>query len=93
MNSRLWDFRNAMLISFTLRRSSWPSLFISPAGLSSELHVDAFASHFFMVLLEGRKRWTFFPAEAVPHLRPALEQPDGIDPVFNVHKEKLKGML
>ena len=41
----------------TLYRDSWPSLFIAPKGLCSELHVDAFGSNFWMALFEGRKRW------------------------------------
>ena len=35
---------------------SWPSLFIAPVGITSELHVDAFGSNFWMALFEGRKR-------------------------------------
>lgn len=41
----------------TLYHDSWPSLFIAPKGLCSELHVDAFGSNFWMALFEGRKRW------------------------------------
>ena len=41
----------------SLYQDSWPSLFIAPAGLTSELHVDAFGSNFWMALFEGRKRW------------------------------------
>ena len=37
-------------------RDSWPSLFVAPAGLTSELHVDSFGSNFWMALLEGKKR-------------------------------------
>lgn len=40
----------------TLYKDSWPSLFIAPAGLISELHVDAFGSNFWMALFEGKKR-------------------------------------
>lgn len=40
----------------SLYRDSWPSLFISPAGITSELHVDAFGSNFWMVLFQGKKR-------------------------------------
>ena len=40
----------------SLYRDSWPSLFIAPAGITSELHVDAFGSNFWMALFEGRKR-------------------------------------
>ena len=40
----------------SLYRDSWPSLFIAPAGITSELHIDAFGSNFWMALFEGRKR-------------------------------------
>ena len=40
----------------SLYHKSWPSLFIAPAGITSELHVDAFSSNFWMALFEGKKR-------------------------------------
>lgn len=40
----------------SLYRDSWPSLFIAPKGLHSDLHVDAFGSNFWMALFQGRKR-------------------------------------
>lgn len=40
----------------SLYQNSWPSLFIAPAGLHSDLHVDAFGSNFWMALFKGRKR-------------------------------------
>lgn len=40
----------------SLYHDSWPSLFIAPAGITSELHVDAFSSNFWMALFEGKKR-------------------------------------
>ena len=43
--------------SESLYRDSWPSLFVAPAGVTSELHVDAFGSNFWMALFEGRKRY------------------------------------
>lgn len=46
-----------------LYRDTWPSLFIGPADSSCGLHVDTFGSHFWCALLDGRKRWAFFPAE------------------------------
>jgi histone arginine demethylase JMJD6 len=42
--------------------------------------VDAFASHFWMFLFEGRKKWTFFSKEDVNRLRPVYA--DSMDPVF-----------
>jgi hypothetical protein len=41
----------------SLYRDSWPSLFVAPAGITSELHVDAFGSNFWMALFQGRKRY------------------------------------
>lgn len=52
---------------FMIQRA-WPSLFVGPKGSSSALHVDSLASHFWMGLLEGRKRWRFFPHAHRPFL-------------------------
>lgn len=75
------DFLKKMKDS-SLYRHSWPSLFIAPAGITSELHVDAFGSNFWMALFEGKKRWVFFPASDVPYLYP--EYHHSLDPVFDV---------
>jgi len=40
----------------SLYKDSWPSLFIAPQGLHSDLHVDAFGSNFWMALFQGTKR-------------------------------------
>ena len=40
----------------TQYQDSWPSLFVAPAGLRSETHVDAFGSNFWMALFQGSKR-------------------------------------
>ena len=61
-------------------RDVWPSLFVAPAGLRSDLHVDAFGSHFWMALFEGRKRWTFFRPEDTPWLQPSFAA--GTEPSF-----------
>jgi hypothetical protein len=45
-------------------REAWPSIFVGPRGSSSALHVDSFASHFFMYLIAGRKHWRLFPRAA-----------------------------
>ncbi|KAL3877711.1 hypothetical protein ACJMK2_035376 [Sinanodonta woodiana] len=66
----------------SLYKDSWPSLFIAPAGLTSELHVDAFASNFWMALFQGRKRWVFFDPVDLPLLYPRYEH--SFDPVFDV---------
>ena len=47
--------------SGSLYQDSWPSLFIAPGGLKSELHIDTFGSNFWMALFEGRKRYEFQP--------------------------------
>ena len=66
------------------RRNSWPSLFLAPsAAVGSALHVDAFASHFWMFLFEGKKRWTFFPRSAVNRLEPVYAE--SMDPVFEAN--------
>ena len=67
----------------SLYRDSWPSLFIAPAGAVSQLHVDAFASSFWMALMEGEKRWTFFPPSDLPLLYPTYQH--SMDPVFAVN--------
>ena len=65
-----------------LYHSSWPSLFVAPSGVKSHLHVDAFASNFWMVLLEGRKKWTFYHKDFMAHLEPIYDA--SLDPVFNL---------
>ena len=42
-------------------RDSWPSLLIGPQGSQSALHVDNYETHFYMILLAGRKKWRVFP--------------------------------
>ena len=63
-----------------LYRDSWPSLFIGAAGTQSKLHIDSFGSHFWMLLISGRKRWVFYPAADVPLLYPSYDH--SFDPVF-----------
>ncbi|XP_061191291.1 bifunctional arginine demethylase and lysyl-hydroxylase JMJD6-like [Saccostrea echinata] len=65
----------------SLYRDSWPSLFVAPAGLCSELHVDAFGSNFWMAVFQGSKRWVFFPRSDLPLLYP--QYPNSMDPVFD----------
>ena len=65
-----------------LYRQSWPSLFISAKGSLSELHVDAFASNFWMYLFQGRKRWTFFDPKYTNSLGPKYYE--SLDPVFEL---------
>ncbi|XP_048575954.1 F-box protein At1g78280 isoform X1 [Nematostella vectensis] len=54
----------------SLYKDTWPSLFIAPAGLVSDLHVDGFGSNFWMALFQGRKKWTFFNKSDLPLLYP-----------------------
>ena len=62
--SRYWYRRSFVSGDFLQRtasgsyyQDSWPSLFIAPAGIRSDLHVDAFGSNFWMALFQGRKRY------------------------------------
>lgn len=41
-------------------RHSWPSLFIGSAETQSAMHIDSGGTHFWMLLLSGRKEWRFF---------------------------------
>jgi hypothetical protein len=62
--------------------SSWPSLFVSPEGTISDLHIDAFGSNFWMALFSGSKKWTFFRPQVSSQLRPRFI--DSFDPVFDI---------
>ncbi len=69
-------------------RNSWPSLFLAPGDrVHSALHVDAFASHFWMFLFQGMKKWTFFRREDLTKLRPVYL--DSMDPVFECDVDAL----
>ncbi|CAB4062611.1 unnamed protein product [Lepeophtheirus salmonis] len=59
---------------------SWPSLFVCKAGMSSRCHVDAFDSHFWMYLIKGKKKWTFFNPEFMANLCPIYHS--SLDPSF-----------
>ena len=54
--------------------------FFQQARTNSGLHIDAFGSHFWMYLISGEKKWTFYPPESTSHLQPVLY--DSLDPVF-----------
>ena len=71
----------------SLYRNTWPSLFVGGAGTRSGLHVDSFGSHFWMLLLEGRKQWVFFDRQDMCLLHPSY--PFSFDPVFPEEAEKL----
>jgi len=51
-------------------REQWPSLFIGPQGSGCNLHVDSIGSHFWMVLISGRKRWRIFAPNSSAFLEP-----------------------
>jgi len=70
-----------------LYRQSWPSLFLGPKGTKSGLHIDAFGSHFWMYLISGVKKWTFYPPRAAGDLSPSFS--DSMDPTFNPSQEEL----
>lgn len=49
-------------------------------------------SHFWMALLEGKKRWLLYPKEAAPLLYPVW--PEGChDPVFEADLDEPDGVL
>jgi len=50
--------------------AGWPALFIGPEGSGSGLHIDAIDSHFYMILLQGKKHWVVFPPNATAALSP-----------------------
>jgi len=75
----------------SLYRDSWPSLFVAGSGAGGDLHVDAFASHFWMAMMAGRKRWTFFKRGRMALLRP--QYVDSLDPVFGVDLDVAKKEL
>eukprot|EP00041_Stephanoeca_diplocostata_P017326 m.346130 g.346130 ORF g.346130 m.346130 type:complete len:340 (+) comp20666_c0_seq72:1349-2368(+) len=48
----------------TSYRDFWPSLFVGRGGATgSDMHIDAWCSNFYMMMLQGRKRWFLFPPE------------------------------
>lgn len=49
-------------------RDFWPSLFVGPSGSTTDLHVDAWCSNFWMAMLRGRKRWVLFAASQASRL-------------------------
>ena len=73
----------------SLLREAWPSLFVGGVGSSCSLHVDAYATHFWMLVCEGRKKWTIFPRSAAPLLRPSYAH--GHDAVFGEAVEGVAG--
>ena len=58
------------------------------AGTNSGLHIDAFGSHFWMYLVSGQKKWTFYPPEAAGSLNPVFY--DSMDPVFRPEDDILQ---
>lgn len=48
----------------------FPSLFVQPPGTRCGLHVDQAGTHFYQMLLSGKKRWRVFRPEDTPRLYP-----------------------
>eukprot|EP01065_Artemidia_motanka_P020312 TRINITY_DN24332_c0_g1_i1.p1 TRINITY_DN24332_c0_g1~~TRINITY_DN24332_c0_g1_i1.p1 ORF type:complete len:432 (+),score=132.99 TRINITY_DN24332_c0_g1_i1:110-1405(+) len=68
-------------------RHWWPSLFVCTfAGSGSSLHVDAGATHFWMTVVAGEKRWRLIPPRRVPELKPFYSL--GTTPTFGVNTEE-----
>jgi len=59
----------------------WPSMFIGLKGTGSSLHIDSFNANFWMLQVEGRKKWVFFHPDDVPFLYPTWER-GTMDPNF-----------
>jgi len=68
---------------------SWPSLFIGPPMSGGGLHIDAFQTQFWMVVLEGKKLWQFFDLEFLPYLYPdpttSILGVDTVRPDYDAH--------
>ncbi|OQS05963.1 dynein heavy chain [Thraustotheca clavata] len=66
----------------SLYRETWPSLFIGPQGTSSQLHIDAFGSNFWMALFQGQKQWILINPDDMYLLHPRW-YPNMNDIIFN----------
>jgi hypothetical protein len=70
-------------------RDDWPSLFIGSSDTRSGLHVDSFESHFWMLMLQGSKRWVFVDPSQRPFLYEDRESSsfdsDILSPDFTAH--------
>jgi len=49
-------------------RDGWPSLLVGPNGTGAALHKDTYATHFWMRMVQGTKRWRVYPASDTPFL-------------------------
>jgi len=58
---------NDLLNVHTLN-TQWPSLILGPKGARSGVHVDDYGTHFWMIMLEGKKRWKIYPKEDISKL-------------------------
>ena len=56
-------------------------MFIGLKGTGSSLHIDSFNANFWMLQVEGRKKWVFFHPDDVPLLYPTWER-GTMDPNF-----------
>jgi len=60
---RVPKYLSSDVLQKLIPNTSWPSLMIASKGTGSGLHLDSFGTHFWMLLLKGRKKWTVFPRE------------------------------
>ena len=66
-------------------KRSWPTLFIGAAGTGSPMHIDRWQGHFWMLVLEGTKKWTVWAPEDLPLLSPCFT--NKYDPSFPLWEE------
>lgn len=61
------DFFQALPSDLDMR-DGWPSLLIGPEGTGADLHKDTYATHFWMRMVQGTKRWRIYPVSDTPFL-------------------------
>ena len=62
-------------------KTSWPTLFSGAAGTGSPTHIDRWQGHFWMLQIEGKKKWTVWHPDDLCLLSPSF--PNGkYDPCF-----------
>jgi len=76
------------IVEYEDLRDSWPSLFIAHKGTHSGLHIDAFGSHFWMLMLSGHKHWRFVDREEAPLLYPNYDSDNFFADIYKPNYEK-----
>ena len=61
--------------------TNWPTLFIGAKGTQSSTHLDRWHGDFYMLMLEGVKRWTIWPEYEIRLLKPDWSS-GKFDPLF-----------